>query len=209
MLLIGLTGGIASGKTLVSDTFAELGVPIVDADILAREVVEPGSVGLNSLISYFTATILTPDGELDRKALREIIFRNSTDRRFVDETLHPLIRKRADEEIARHRSQGADYLIYTVPLLVETNQHEKFDRILLVDVPVEIQLSRLISRDNTTREQAQSIIDAQASREKRQAIATDIILNDGNIKDVTKQIHKLHKLYLQLSSDHMAKVLSP
>lgn len=199
MLLIGLTGGIASGKTLVSDAFAALGVPVVDADVLAREVVEPESEGLKKLVSAFSTAILTPTGELDRKALREIIFKNPSDREIVDKILHPLIRERSDQEIARYREHGEHYLIYAVPLLVETNQQERFDRILLVDVPVDVQLSRILSRDNTTVEQAQAIINAQASGEARLAVATDVIVNDGHIEDVDKKVLELHKLYTELS----------
>lgn len=201
MLLIGLTGGIASGKTLVSNAFAALGVPVIDADILAREVVEPGSRGLGELTEYFTTAILTSKGELDRKALREIIFTNPPDRKVVDNILHPLIRERSDSEIDRYRTQGANYIVYAVPLLVETQQHERFDRILLVDVPVEIQLSRILDRDTTSEEQARAIIAAQATREQRQAVATDIIVNDGSIDDVIRQVKELHDMYSRLADD--------
>lgn len=201
MLLIGLTGGIASGKTLVSDYFSALGVPVIDADILAREIVEPGSKGLNKLIGYFTTTILTSNGELDRTALREIIFKNPTDRKIVDGFLHPLIRQRSDECIAQYRDQGAAYIIYAVPLLVETNQASRFDRVLLVDVPVGLQLERIMSRDNSTLEQAQAIIDAQASRRERQAVATDTIRNDSSIESVHEQVNALHETYLQLAKN--------
>ena len=136
MLLIGLTGGIASGKTLVSDFFATLGVPVIDADILAREVVAPGSEGLDKLVDYFSESILTSNNQLDRKALRELIFQNPSDREIVDGILHPLIRQRSEEDIACYQAQGAVYIIYAVPLLVETNQVSRFDRVLLVDVPV-------------------------------------------------------------------------
>jgi len=199
MLLIGLTGGIASGKTVVSDAFAKLGVPVVDADVLAREVVAPGSEGLNKLISYFTTTILTPKGELNRKALRDIIFNNPPDRVVVDKILHPLIRERSEAEIARYRDQDEAYLIYAVPLLVETDQASRFDRILLVDVPVTLQLERILSRDNSTKEQAQAILKSQASREDRLAVATDIIVNDGSIEDVYLRVDELHKLYSGLA----------
>ena len=111
MLLIGLTGGIASGKTLVSDFFTALGVPVIDADILAREVVAPGSEGLKKLIDYFSDGILTSNNQLDRKALREIIFKNPSDRKIVDGILHPLIRQRSEEGIARYRDQGAAYIL--------------------------------------------------------------------------------------------------
>jgi len=199
MLLIGLTGGIASGKTVVSDCFSALGVAVIDADILAREVVKPGTEGLKQLSIHFSTRILTPEGELDRKTLREIIFKSPKDRKIVDGILHPLIRQRADEEITQHRENGADYIIYAVPLLVETDQAARFDRVLVVDVPVEIQLERILSRDNSTLDQAQAIIAAQASREERLAAATDTIDNNGSIENVREQVIALHKLYVSLA----------
>ena len=199
MLLIGLTGGIASGKTLVSDFFTALGVPVIDADILAREVVAPGSEGLKKLTDYFSDSILTSNNQLDRKALREIIFQDPSDREIVDGILHPLIRQRSEEGIARYRDQGAVYIIYAVPLLVETKQVSRFDRVLLVDVPVELQIERIVSRDNSTRDQAQAIISAQASREERRAIATDIISNDKSVDSVREHVMQLHKQYTDLA----------
>ncbi len=199
MLLIGLTGGIASGKTLVSDAFSALGVSVIDADIIAREVVMPGSEGLTKLVNHFTAEILTQDGELDRNALRKIIFENPSDRKIVDKILHPLIREKSDREITRIRNTGENYVIYAVPLLVETKQASRFDRILLVDVPVEVQLERIIKRDNTTKEHAIAIIDSQASRAERQAVATDTILNVGSVDDVVKQVENLHAVYTNLA----------
>lgn len=204
MLLIGLTGGIASGKTLVSDFFTALGVPVIDADILAREVVAPGSEGLKKLIDYFSDGILTSNNQLDRKALREIIFKNPSDRKIVDGILHPLIRQRSEEGIARYRDQGAAYIIYAVPLLVETNQVSRFDRVLLVDVPVELQIERIVSRDNTTRDQAQAIISAQASREERRAIATDIISNDKSVDSVREHVMHLHKMYTDIAQANLS-----
>ncbi len=204
MLLIGLTGGIASGKTLVSDFFTALSVPVIDADILAREVVAPGSEGLKKLIDYFSDGILTSNNQLDRKALREIIFKNPSDRKIVDGILHPLIRQRSEEGIARYRDQGAAYIIYAVPLLVETNQVSRFDRVLLVDVPVELQIERIVSRDNTTRDQAQAIISAQASREERRAIATDIISNDKSVDSVREHVMHLHKMYTDIAQANLS-----
>ena len=204
MLLIGLTGGIASGKTLVSDFFTALGVPVIDADILAREVVAPGSEGLKKLIDYFSDGILTSNNQLDRKALREIIFKNPSDRKIVDGILHPLIRQRSEEGIARYRDQGAAYIIYAVPLLVETKQVSRFDRVLLVDVPVELQIERIVSRDNSTRDQAQAIISAQASREERRAIATDIISNDKSVDSVREHVMHLHKMYTDIAQANLS-----
>lgn len=196
MLLIGLTGGIASGKTLVSDTFAELGAPVIDADLLAREVVTPGSRGLNALISYFGTAILTPKGELNRAALRQIVFANPPDREFLDKTLHPLIRELADQRIEEARRQQHAYLIYAVPLLVETKQQERFDRIVLIDVPRSVQLERLMARDQSSESDATAILDAQASREERLAVADDVIDNTGTIEQTRERVKQLHQQYI-------------
>jgi len=158
MQLIGLTGGIASGKTLVSDRFARHGVPVIDADLLAREVVRPGSRGLNALLTHFGTAILTPKGALDRAALREMIFVNPPDRAVVDETLHPLIRERSERRIGEARAAGHGYAVYAVPLLVETDQTARFDRIVVVDVPVEVQLERLLARDGSNDAQARDFM---------------------------------------------------
>lgn len=199
MLLIGLTGGIASGKTLVSDYFSELGVPVIDADLLAREVVMPGSNGLTALTDYFTASILTSSGELDRAALRQIVFANPSDRKFLDKTLHPLIRALSDTRIEEARNDNHPYLIYAVPLLFETDQQERFNRIVVVDVPRSVQLTRLLERDGSDDSQANAILDAQASREDRLSIATDVIDNTKSIEYTHKQILDLHEKFLSLT----------
>lgn len=199
MLLIGLTGGIASGKTLVSDTFAALSVTIVDADVLARIAVEPGSEGLTQLQREFGAGIITGNGELDRPALRTLIFQDAEKRKTVDGILHPIIRSLSDEQINATAKNGEPYLIYAVPLLVETSQQARFDRILVIDVPVSTQLARIIIRDGSTKEQAQAIIDAQASREERLAIADDVIDNNAGPEAVRPQVEQLHAQYLELA----------
>ena len=199
MLLIGLTGGIASGKTLVSNCFAELGVPVLDADVLAREVVQPGSKGLNALINYFTTAILTADGELDRAALRKIVFANPSDRAFLDKTLHPLIRELADQRIGEARQQRCSYLIYAVPLLVETGQQDRFDRIIVVDVPESLQLERLAQRDGGSVDDAKSILAAQVKREERLEVADDVIDNTGTTDETRKLVSTLHENYLAIS----------
>lgn len=195
MVIVGLTGGIASGKTLVSDTFKSLGIPIIDADILARVAVEPGSKGLNALSEHFGARILASHGELDRAALRNLIFGNPDHRKTVDSILHPIIRKLADEQIDIAAKQDHPYAIYAVPLLAETGQQDRFDRIIVVDVSADTQLSRLISRDETTEAKAQAILDAQASRSARLAIADDVIDNSGTIDEVRTQVTQLHARY--------------
>ena len=195
MLLIGLTGGIASGKTLVSERFARNGAPVIDADLLAREVVRPGSEGLNALIAHFGTAILTPKGELDRAALRELIFVNPPDRQVVDGALHPRIRALSERRIDAARASGHAYAVYAVPLLVETGQVDRFDRVAVVDVPVAVQLARLMARDGGDEAQARAILAAQATREARLAVADDIIDNDGPIERTLARVDELHGRY--------------
>jgi dephospho-CoA kinase len=199
VLLIGLTGGIASGKTLVSDYFSELGAPIIDADLLAREVVEPGSKGLKALTRYFTTAILTSKGELDRAALRRIVFANPPDREFLDKSLHPLIRELSDARILDARSDQHSYLIYAVPLLFETDQQERFDRVIVVDMPRSLQLRRLLERDGSDESQANAILDAQATRDERLSIASDVIDNSESIEHTRRQVLALHENILSLT----------
>jgi len=179
VLLVGLTGGIASGKTLVSDKFASLGVPVIDADLLAREVVAKGSDGLNALTRHFTTAILAPNGELDRAALRRIVFSNPNDREFLDKTLHPMIRSLSDSRIESCRQDGNPYAIYAVPLLVETNQQE-------------------ILRDHSDENEAKAILASQASREDRLAIADYVIDNSGLVEDTENTVETLHWNLLNL-----------
>lgn len=195
MHLIGLTGGIASGKTLVSDRFAELGAPVIDADLVAREVVEPGSEGLATVAERFGASVLTRDGALDRAALRGVVFADPGARRALDALLHPLIRERADRHIERARAGGAPYAIYAIPLLVETGQTDRFDRILVVDTPRELQIERLLARDGGTRTEALRILGAQASREARLAVADDVIINDGPLEATLAEVDRLDTAY--------------
>lgn len=197
MLVVGLTGGIASGKTLVSDTFAELGAPIVDADLLAREVVAPGSAGLQGLVDLFGDEIIDPGpaATLNRAALRGLIFENPAARKQVDTLLHPLIRTLSDQRIQSHASSRHPYLIYAIPLLVETGQAERYDRIVVVDVPVSMQIQRLMSRDNNTEDAARRIIDSQASQEQRLAIADEVIDNSGTKESTVSQVKALHQKF--------------
>lgn len=199
MIVIGLTGGIASGKSLVSDYFVELGAPLVDADLLAREVVLPGTQGLAQLCEYFSESILTPEGSLDRAALRELVFANPEDRAYLDATLHPLIRALADDRIEHARQQCHPYLIYAVPLLLETKQQNRFDRIIVVDAPEQLQLQRLLQRDQGKAATAIAIIDAQAKREERLRIADDVIVNSSTMEETRKRVRELHEQYLAIA----------
>jgi len=193
VLLIGLTGGIASGKSFVSNAFEDLGVPVIDADVVAREVVKPGSVGLQQLTAHFGQNILTADKTLDRAALRQIIFADPDKRKTVDALLHPLIRTLSGQQINEIRDQGHAYAIYAVPLLVETKQQKRFDRIIVVDVPEEIQIARLIERDGSTQEKARAILGAQATRQERIDVADDVIDNTGSKEDTLEQVLVLHR----------------
>jgi len=200
MLLIGLTGGIASGKSFVSDCFESHGAPVIDADQLAREVVEPDSEGLRALASHFGDAILNEDGQLKRKALRDIIFANPQEREVLDNTLHPLIRNLSETRIEAARKLAYPYLVYAVPLLVETTQQERFDRIVVVDVPEALQIQRLKMRDGSTTWEAQAILDAQATRQERLAIADDVVDNSMSKEDTERQVQKLHEQYLKLNN---------
>ncbi|MFK7994181.1 MAG: dephospho-CoA kinase [Granulosicoccus sp.] len=201
MLLIGLTGGIASGKTFVSECFEAHGAPVIDADQLAREVVQPGSDGLSQLVSHFSASILTPDNKLNRRALRDIIFANPQEREYLDNTLHPLIRELSESRIEAAAKLAYPYLIYAVPLLVETTQQKRFDRIVVVDVPEALQIQRLTIRDGSSTWQAQSILDAQATRQERLAVANDVIDNSMSKEDTQAQVEKLHNQYMDIHNN--------
>lgn len=199
MLLIGLTGGIASGKSAASNYFKQLSAAVLSADELAREVVSSGSEGLAALVAEFGDGIILANGELNRQSLRELIFSSPEARDTVDSILHPRIRALSEQRISDAASQHYDYLVYEVPLLVETAQVDRFDRIVVVDVPMQMQIDRLLQRDGTTEEQARSILVAQASREERLAIADDVIDNSGTLEELHKQVMALHLSYTKLA----------
>ena len=197
MLKIALTGGIASGKTAVSDIFADLGVDIIDADVVAREVVEPGKKGLAQIISVFGESILLENGALDRRKLREIVFADKVKLKELEQITHPLIQSRAKELIDASRS---DYCLLVVPLLFNSPMREWADRILAVVVDEQLQLQRLLERDCESVEQAMTIISTQASREQLMDIADDVIINDSGLEKLRKEVHNLHLIYTQLAS---------
>ncbi len=199
MLRIALTGGIASGKTSVSDEFSKLGVSVIDADIVAREVVSPGSPALQELVSIFGNRILLCDRSLDRAMLRKIIFSNDNQRMQVEDILHPAIRQRSDAIMIECELKNEPYCIHAIPLLVETGQAENYDRIVVVDVPVETQIARLNLRDASTDKRSMAIINSQASREERLSIADDVILNTGAYEELQSKVLELHKHYTQLA----------
>ena len=190
---IGLTGGIASGKTTVANLFAALGVPIVDTDLLSREVVATGSPLLREITAHFGMQLLSADGSLNRQELRARVFADSAERKWLEALLHPAIRTLTDE---RCDAAEGPYVIVAIPLLVETAGEARFDRVLVVDCEPELQLARLTARDGTPREEARRMLAAQAPREARLAVADDVIHNDGDIASLRDQVEKLHVRYV-------------
>jgi dephospho-CoA kinase len=196
---VGLTGGIASGKSTVANLFAGLGVTIVDTDLLAREVVAKGSPLLPQIAEHFGREVLAADGTLDRRTLRQRVFADPAERLWLERLTHPEIRRLTDE---RSDAAPGPYSIVAIPLLVETGAGERFDRVLVVDCEPEVQLARLQARDGTTRAQAESMLAAQVSRAARLAAADDVIRNDGDIAHLSDQVEKLHRAYVAAASAH-------
>jgi len=195
-LLIALTGGIASGKTAVAELFAKLGVPVLDTDQIAREVVAPGMPALAQLVAEFGPGILDAHGGLDRARMRERVFADPAQRRKLEAITHPAIR----EELARRAAAaGGDYQIHVIPLLVESGRTEAYDRVLVVDCPEQMQIARLMARDSSSREQAAEILAAQASREERLNAAHDVIENTGTLADLQRSVQILHRNYALLA----------
>jgi len=193
---VGLTGGIASGKSTVVKFFAALGVPIIDTDQVARDVVEPGQPPLERLVERFGRAILTPDGHLDRPKLREIVFSDPRARADLEALTHPAIGTAVE---AWSAAAGGPYQILIIPLLVEKNLTSQVDRVLVVDCDEELQIRRLQARDGATVEQARAILNAQTSRNARLKSAHDVIQNDGDLSAVRDQVSALHACYLQLA----------
>jgi dephospho-CoA kinase len=197
MLRIGLTGGIASGKSAASDCFASLGVPVIDTDLISRELVQPGTQGLQEVIENFGESILDETGKLDRVRLRAIVFASDDKRQLLEDILHPAIRNRVEELVAEITQ--APYVIIVIPLLFETRYPIPVDRVLLVDVNEDLQLERLIQRDNLDREQARAMLRAQTTRQQRLQMADDIIRNNGSIEELHAQLRTLHHDYLVMA----------
>ena len=196
MLIIGLTGGIGSGKSVASDKFASLGVTVVDADVASRTVVEPGMPALKEIESHFGSEIIGGDGLLDRTKLREIIASDAEERKWLESVLHPRIGEQITKEISESTSP---YTLLVAPLLLETNSQEMCSRVVVVDVPKEVQITRTAERDNVPLNQVEQLISAQMTREKRLEKADDVLLNKGTIENLEKQVEELHKKYLLLA----------
>jgi dephospho-CoA kinase len=193
---VALTGGIASGKSAASDRFAALGADVVDADLVSRELVAPGGAALGEIVAAFGKNVLTPEGALDRRAMRALVFADDARRRQLEAILHPRVR-----DILRERAHAGsgEYALLVVPLLVESGHYGWVDRVLVVDVPREVQRARLLARDGVTPELADAMLDAQASREQRLAIADDVIANDGTLGELDQRVRRLHEHYLVLA----------
>jgi dephospho-CoA kinase len=194
---IGLTGGIASGKSTVAELFAALGTTVIDTDLIAREVVQPGQPSLSDIRSFFGASVFNADGTLDRSALRQQIFASDTAREQLEAILHPLIQ---EETIQQIDAASGSYIIIVVPLLAESPLRQHVDRILVVDCDEATQIERLLARDAETEDQARRILAAQASREQRLEIADDVIHNNSTVEAISTQVSAIHDRYIALTN---------
>ena len=199
-MIIGVTGGIASGKSTVALAFAALGIPWVDADDVAREVVEPGEPALAEIVARLGEQVLHSDGRLNRRALREIVFAEPAERRWLEGVTHPRIRQRLLAHLERMQAEGAPYVLLVSPLLFESGQSQLVDRCLVVDVPESLQIARTAARDEVGEVQARAIIAAQMSRSERLARADDIIDNSRGEAELTAQVAELDRRYRQLKT---------
>jgi dephospho-CoA kinase len=199
---IGLTGGIASGKSTVAGLFAALGVPVIDTDQIARDVVIPGTALLERLVARFGEVLLTPAGELDRRALRTRIFADPADRAALEELMHPAIMAELQQ---RSQAAGGRYQILAIPLLVEHNLKASVERVLVVDCSEALQLRRVQVRDGVTLAEARAVLAAQASRAARLAVADDVIVNEGDLAQVRQQVEALHIRYGTLARETLSQ----
>jgi len=195
-LCIGLTGGIGSGKTEASRAFSRLGATVIDTDLIARELVEPGQAALSEISATFGGQVLDESGRLDRSQLRQAVFCNPEQRRKLESILHPRIRERA---IALADQAETPYCILVIPLLVECARDYPLDRILVIDIPRDLQYRRVAARDAATTSEIDAILATQADREKRLAVADDVVVNDRDLEHLRNEIKRLHHLYLRLA----------
>lgn len=197
MLIVGLTGGIASGKSTLEQWFTGHEVPVIDADRIARELVQPGQQGLTQVVDAFGHDILDATGQLDRASMRKHIFADPAARRRLEDILHPLVADRMRQQLAL---LNAPYAILSVPLLLESGQDKMVDRVLVVDLPETQQIERLIARDHCDRDSALAILNAQLDRQRRLDAADDIIDNSGQPSDLAAPLSRLHQKYLALAA---------
>lgn len=190
---VALTGGIGSGKSTVANAFAAQGIDVVDADVIAREVVQPGTPALTAIEKHFGSEILNQDGSLNRRALRDRVFASPAEKIWLNGLLHPLIHQHTQRQLAEAASP---YVLWVVPLLVENQLQAKADRVLVIDVSPETQILRTMQRDGVSREHAEQILAAQATREARLAVADDVIDNNGAPDAIVSDVARLHAAYL-------------
>lgn len=200
--IVALTGGIGSGKSTVAQAFARLGITIIDADIIARQVVEPNTPALNAIEAHFGRSVIQADGTLNRRQLRERIFSDPAEKAWLNALLHPIIHQETQRQIAAARSP---YVLWVVPLLVENQLHNKADRTLVIDVSRETQIQRTMARDHVSREHAEQILAAQATREARLAVADDVIDNNGAPDAIASDVARLHAQYLTFAAQAVAQ----
>ena len=204
MYVVAITGGIGSGKTTIANQFAALGIEVVDADLIAREVVEPGTPALAAIASHFGPGILDEQGRLDRRALRERIFSDPAAKSWLNALLHPIIRS---EMLRQCAAVSSPYCLLVVPLLVENRLTELADRVLVIDVDEATQIERTCRRDGVSREQAQAILASQANRSERLAMADDVLDNQsGTTETIRERILALHETYLAFASQQAPQV---
>lgn len=198
MLRIGLTGGIGSGKTSVADIFAELGVPVIDTDVIARELTRRDGAALPAIRAIWGESVMRPDGELDRDALRRTIFADRRERQQLEAILHPLIRQQVVNALA---ATSAPYVLVVIPLLVETGSYrDLLDRVLVVDCTESLQIERVRARSRLSKEEVSAILAAQADRASRLAAADDVITNDSDRRSLRDQVLSLHARYSEIAS---------
>lgn len=195
MLVIGLTGGLASGKSTVANLFAQKNINIIDTDIIAREVVEPGQSAYEKIVKHFGQDVVQDDKQLNRKKLRELVFHNTEQKHWLEKLLHPLIREQVYLQIQTTKSA---YCIVVIPLLIENYPFPYVNRILVIDAPMQMQIERVIQRDNISKELAEKIINQQINPMERLKYADDVIHNDGELESLKNQVELLHKKYLTL-----------
>ncbi len=195
MKIIGLTGGIGSGKTTVSDLFSELGVPVIDADVIARQVVEPGNTALSEIQNQFGNGVINDDGRLNRDALRQIVFDHPEKRRTLEAILHPAIVQEMLQQASRLKTH---YCLFVIPLIIEANQQQLVDRILVVDAPDQLRRERVKQRSQLDDKQIDAIFAAQVNRDTRLRHADDIIYNSSNLDDLRTQVLHLHNRYNEI-----------
>ncbi|MET0506960.1 MAG: dephospho-CoA kinase [Burkholderiaceae bacterium] len=202
---VGLTGGIGSGKSTVADHFVELGAALVDTDRIAHELTAAGGAAMPAITRAFGTSVVAADGSLDRTAMRGQAFGDPTARRQLEAILHPLIRERSDLDARTALAAGAPYVVLAIPLLVESGSgRSRFDRILVVDCPTEVQIARVMQRAGMTRPEVERILAAQATREARLAVADDVIDNGGDRTALPAQVATLHAAYLGLAARRSA-----